>query len=49
MHPDYTSLAFPPQINNKALILSDAERRISNYGPEFVPQNPKQTSKRLKK
>ncbi|CAF3197885.1 unnamed protein product [Rotaria sp. Silwood2] len=48
MHPHYTSLAFPPQVNNKALQLSDAERRILNYGPKFVPQNPKQTLQRLK-
>jgi hypothetical protein len=47
MHPHYTSLAFPPQVNNKALLLSDAERRILNYGPKFVPQNPKQTLQRL--
>ncbi|CAF5025587.1 unnamed protein product [Rotaria sp. Silwood1] len=47
MHPHYTALAYPPQINNKALLLTDAERRILNYGPKFVPQNPKQTLQRL--
>jgi len=29
------------------LQLSDVERKVLNYGPKFVPQNPKQTLQRL--
>ncbi|CAF4750222.1 unnamed protein product, partial [Rotaria sp. Silwood2] len=38
---------FPPQVNNKVLELTDEERRILNYGPKFVPENPKQALDRL--
>ncbi|CAF4588986.1 unnamed protein product, partial [Rotaria sp. Silwood2] len=40
-------LRFPPQVNNKVLGLTDEERRILNYGPKFVPENPKQALDRL--
>ena len=47
MHAHYTPLGFPPQVNNKVLSLSDEERRILNFGPKFVPSNPKQALDRL--
>ena len=47
MHPHFTPLGFPPQVNNKVLSLVDEERRILNYGPKFVPSNPKQALDRL--
>ena len=49
MHPHFTALGFPPQVNNKVLELTDEERRILNYGPKFVPANPKQALDRLEK
>jgi hypothetical protein len=40
-------LGFPPQVNNKVLNLTEKERRILNFGPKFVPSNPKQALERL--
>ena len=47
MHPHYTPLGFPPQVNNKVLSLTEEERRILNAGPKFVPVNPEQALDRL--
>ncbi|CAF2644461.1 unnamed protein product [Rotaria sp. Silwood2] len=47
LHPHYTPLGFPPHVNNKVLGLTDEERRILNYGPKFVFENPKQALDRL--
>ena len=47
LHPHYTPLGFPPQVNNKVITLRDEERRVLNYGPKFVPANPKQALDRL--
>ena len=49
LHPHFTVLGFPPQVNNKVLSLTEEERRILNYGPKFVPSNPKQALDRLEK
>jgi hypothetical protein len=49
LHPHYTPLGYPPQVNNKALTLTEEERRILNYGPKFVPSNPQQALDRLDK
>jgi hypothetical protein len=42
-------IGFPPQVNNKVLVLTEEERRILNSGPKFVPANPKQALERLEK
>ena len=34
-------------MNNKVLVLTEDERRILNFGPKFVPSNPKQALDRL--
>jgi hypothetical protein len=47
LHPHFTPLGFPPPVNNKVMRLADEERRILNYGPKFVPSNPKQALDRL--
>ena len=49
LYPHFTPLGFPPQVNNKALVLSDEERKILNFAPKFVPANPKQALERLDK
>jgi hypothetical protein len=49
MHPHYTPLGFPPQVNNKVMSLTEEERRVLNFGPKFVPSNPKQALERLEK
>ena len=47
LHSHLTPVGFPPQVNNKVLVLSEQERRILNFGPKFVPSNPKQALDRL--
>ena len=47
MHSHFTEIGFPPQVNNKVIVLSEQERRILNFGPKFVPSNPKQALDRL--
>jgi hypothetical protein len=47
LHSHFTPLGYPPQVNNKVLELSEQERRILNFGPKFVPSNPKQALDRL--
>ncbi|CAF3979512.1 unnamed protein product, partial [Rotaria sp. Silwood1] len=49
LHPHFSRINFPPQANNKALILQDAEARILNLGPKFVPPAPHQVLERLPK
>ena len=49
LHLHFTVLGFPPQVNNKVLSLTEEERRTLNYGPKFVPSNPKQALDRLEK
>ncbi|CAF3363065.1 unnamed protein product [Rotaria sp. Silwood2] len=43
------AISFPPQANNKALIMKDTETRILNLGPKFVPPAPQQVLERLPK
>lgn len=47
MHSHFTPLGYPPQVNNKVLVLSEQERQVLNFGPKFVPSNPKQALDRL--
>ncbi|CAF1058703.1 unnamed protein product [Adineta steineri] len=49
LHRHYTPLGYPPQANNNVLVMTDEERRILNFGPKFVPSNPKQALHRLSK
>ncbi|CAF4967286.1 unnamed protein product, partial [Rotaria sp. Silwood1] len=42
-------ISFPPQANNKALIMNNAETRVLNLGPKFVPPAPQQVLERLPK
>ncbi|CAF1503377.1 unnamed protein product, partial [Rotaria sordida] len=46
---DKLEKSFPPQANNKALIMNNAETRILNLGPKFVPPAPQQVLERLPK
>ena len=47
LHSHFTKISFPPQANNKALIMNDTETRILNLGPKFVPAAPQQVLERL--
>ncbi|CAF4849700.1 unnamed protein product, partial [Rotaria sp. Silwood2] len=49
LHPHFTRISFPPQANNKALIMNDTEARVLNLGPKFVPPAPQQVLERLSK
>ena len=49
LHPHYSRIGFPPQANNKAIDLQDAEARTLNLGPKFVPPAPEQVLERLPK
>ena len=49
LHPYFTRISFPPQANNKALIMNETETRILNLGPKFVPSASHQVLRRLPK
>jgi hypothetical protein len=49
LHTHFTKISFPPQANNKALILQNTETRVLNLGPKFVPPAPQQVLERLPK
>ncbi|CAF1454838.1 unnamed protein product [Rotaria sordida] len=49
VHEKFMSISFPPQENNKTLILQDTEAKVLNLGPKFVPPSPQQVLKRLPK
>ncbi|CAF1382251.1 unnamed protein product [Adineta steineri] len=49
LHPHYTKISFPPQANNKALIMNETENHILHLGPKFVPPAPQQVLERLPK
>jgi hypothetical protein len=42
-------IGFPPQANNKAVILQNVESRVLNLGPKFIPPAPEQVLARLPK
>ncbi|CAM4982626.1 unnamed protein product [Rotaria socialis] len=49
LHPHFSRINFPPQANNKAFLLQNAEARVPNLGPKFVPPAPQQVLERLPK
>ncbi len=49
LHPHFTRISFPPQANNKAILLQDTESRVLNLGPKFVPPAPQQVLECLPK
>jgi hypothetical protein len=49
LHPHFSRISFPPQANNKAMMLQDVEARVLNLGPKFVPPAPQQVLQRLPK
>jgi hypothetical protein len=49
LHPHFTKISFPPQENNKTVLLRGTEVKVLNVGPKFVPPAPKQVLERLPK